>query len=68
MGANAIKLGLYDKSPAYCWDLNVGEWYNVKENNDIIYQAFFRLKTKKQKQKKRARERWGERSFKVQNP
>ena len=27
MGAKAIKLGLLDKRPAYCLDLNVNVWH-----------------------------------------
>ena len=35
MGAKAIKLGSWDKYPAYCWDLNVERV--VYEMNAMVY-------------------------------
>ena len=32
VGAKAIKLGSWDKHPAYCLDLNVKEWHMRNEN------------------------------------
>ena len=33
MGAKAIKLGSWDKHPAYCQDLNVSVWH-IRNRND----------------------------------
>ena len=43
MGANAIELRSCDKCPAYCWDRNVGEWYDVNEMLCYL-PGFFMLK------------------------
>ena len=33
----AIKLGSWDKHPAYCWDLNINEWHMRDEINMMVY-------------------------------
>ena len=35
MGAKAIKLGSWDKHPAYCYDWNVNVWYMRNGNNAV---------------------------------
>ena len=38
MGAEAIKLGSWDKHPAYCKDWNVNEWHIRNERKcDVIF-------------------------------
>ena len=37
MRAKAIKLGSWDKHPAYCLDLNVDEWYMEKKCGGMFY-------------------------------
>ena len=37
MGAKAIKLGSWDKHPAYCKDWNVNVWHMRNGNNVMEY-------------------------------
>ena len=37
MGAKAIKLGSWDKHPAYCYDWNVNVWHARSRINMMIY-------------------------------
>ena len=37
MGAKAIKLGSWDKHPAYCKDLNVNVWHMRNGINVMVY-------------------------------
>ena len=48
MGANAIELRSCDKCPAYCWDWNVGEWYDVNEM--LLFTRLFYVKKKRKQE------------------
>ena len=37
MGAKAIKLGSWDKRPAYCKDLNINVWHMLSGINVMVY-------------------------------
>ena len=37
MGAKVIKLGSWDKCPAYCKDLNVNVWHMCSGKNVMVY-------------------------------
>ena len=45
MGAKAIKLGSWDKHPAYCEDWNVNEWHMHNERicDEVCCYMYFTL-------------------------